>query len=93
MTKMSKLGDAMLATTVTVDKPKRKGSAVKSVEVERADNNGFIVRCRYEQAEGKSSGGGIRYIEPSEHVFTDPGKMLAFVNQKMGVSATPDKKK
>ena len=72
------------SVSVSVDKKPRKGGTVRSVEIERADNDGFIVTCRYEQPTATKT---TRYIEPSRQAFGNSKDMLRFVNKRMNIIA------
>ncbi len=60
---------------------KSKGKkTLRSMEIERAANGGFVVSHRFK--DGPGPGG---YHAPEEHVFTDGGELLGHISKHMGI--------
>jgi hypothetical protein len=68
-----------------VSRPKSSPkSGVKSAEIERADNDGYVVNVRYEQPKSTKRNAPMQYMEPERHVFTSFPKAVSFLRGSFG---------
>lgn len=63
-------------------KPAPTKSNTERVEIQVADNGGYMVTCYYKQAKGGP--GPSAYREPSKHAFGDSSSMMKFVVKSLG---------